>query len=82
MYEVLVAVGLLFYLLGGIAWFLLAMVFAQYKRFAVPAAAILAFAGTLILIFNAVIHPDSIRVPEVTLPDVSIPEINVPSGTR
>lgn len=78
--NALTIIGLLFFAAGAIAWFLLAIVFKNHKRFAVPVAAILAFLGELILIFNAVINPGSVRVPEVTPPVIEIPEINVPSG--
>lgn len=73
--SALVVVSLLCFLASGIAWFLLAMVFADYEHLAVPVAGILAGIGGLLLILNAVIHPGSIQIP-----DVKPPEINVPVG--
>jgi hypothetical protein len=71
----LIACGLLCFLLGGIAWFLFAMILPEYERLAVPTAAILAALGGVFLIFNAIINPDSIPQPNV---DVQPPKINLP----
>jgi hypothetical protein len=64
-YRILVGCGLLFFLSGGIAWILFALVFSAYERLAVPVAAILAAVGAVVLIFNAVIHPECIPRPDV-----------------
>jgi hypothetical protein len=76
MYTALIVIALLFFAAGGLAWVLLTFVYSEYKKYAVMAAAILTDIGGAILIINAVIHPDSIQIPEV---EVIIPEINVPA---
>lgn len=76
----LMIAGLLFFAMGGIAWVLFAMVFADSEHLAVPIAAILAAIGGVLLILNAVIHPESIPRPDVKTPEINInlpPEIGV-----
>ena len=61
----LIAIGMLCFLLGGIAWVIFALIFTGYERLAIPIAAILAAVGAAVLIFNAIIHPESIPRPDV-----------------
>jgi len=70
---VLIAYGFACFFLGGIGWFLFAMVYTKYEMFAVPVAAILAAAGALILIFNAIVHPESIPHPNIPCPEINLP---------
>jgi hypothetical protein len=71
--RILIAVGILCFLLGGIAWVTFALIFTGYERLSVPVAAILAAIGATILIFNAIIHPESIPRPDVHLPEINVP---------
>ena len=72
-HRVLIASGMLCFLLGGIAWVLFALIFTEYERLAVPVAAILAAIGAMVLIFNAILHPESIPRPDVHLPEINVP---------
>jgi hypothetical protein len=76
--KVLTVIGLLFFLAGGISWCLFSLVVGGYEHLAVPVAAILAAVGGFVLILNAVINPESVKIPEVkvNVPDV---KINLPS---
>ena len=78
MYVFLIAVGLCLFAVCAVIWYLLTFICPQYKRLAVPTAAVLAFIATLILIFNAMIHPDRIKVPEVNIPTINVPSHNIP----
>lgn len=77
--KALVTTGLLLFLAGGAAWFLLAVVFTSYENLAVPVAAALAALGGLLLILNAVIHPESIPRPDVQPPQINV---NIPPNIR
>jgi hypothetical membrane protein len=70
--KALTIISLLFFLAGGIAWLLFAMVIKSYEYLAVPVAAILAAVGGLVLIINAVINPETVKIPEVKIPEIKI----------
>lgn len=68
----LIVLSMISFVGGGAAWFLFAMVFTEYEHLAVLVAAILAGIGGLLLIINAVIHPGSVKIPDVQPPKIHI----------
>jgi hypothetical protein len=72
--KALIITGMLFFLAGGLSWFLFAIILTSYAHLAVPVAAGLAAVGGFMLILNAVLNPESIKVPQV---EVKIPEIKI-----
>jgi predicted membrane channel-forming protein YqfA (hemolysin III family) len=47
------------------------------KFIAVPTAALFTAAGGALLIADAVMNPESVKIPEVKIPKIKIPTINV-----
>lgn len=61
--------------MGGISS--LALLSVKFRYLAVPAAALFTFAGGATLVANALLHPESIQIPDVQPPKIKVPTINV-----
>ena len=71
--RIFIATGILCFMLGGIAWVIFTLVFTGYDQFAIPVAAIITAIGAMLLIFNAIIHPESIQRPDIHTPVINVP---------
>jgi len=68
--KTITVIGLSLFLAGAVAFGLLELTITNYQNLAVPVAAALAALGGFMLILNAIIHPESVKIPNVKPPHI------------